>query len=161
MKNSVCLCLKLTKDDLYQSYQGLKNKNVRELMFLTKAGTRCGACVTPQPETKEKRSWFLQHLCDEWDKEIQRNEHFSNSSLIKKMQMIEDCLETVVRPELKKDQGHVELFHFEDDVVYLDYQGQCRSCQSSEQQTAQWIEEKLQIWCGFSLLKVGIVQHIQ
>jgi Fe-S cluster biogenesis protein NfuA/bacterioferritin-associated ferredoxin len=168
----VCHCLKLSKDDLYQAYKELPEKSLEALMTATKAGSRCGKCV----DLHSQRKVHVQDLLQDWNHgnpspPLDQDHHgpltqpndFSTYSFIKKIEIIEQCLDKVVRPELIKDQGTVEFFHLEHHlkhhIVYLDYQGQCRGCQSSWTHTADWIEEKLQQWCGFSSLKVGMVQE--
>jgi len=66
-------------------------------------------------------------------KELRKN-------LSPEMQKIEEILDRTIRPGLQGDGGDIELIRYEDNKVYVSYQGACGTCPSSTTGTLMAIE---------------------
>lgn len=56
------------------------------------------------------------------------------------MQKIEEILDRTIRPGLQGDGGDIDLIKYEDEKVYVSYQGACGTCPSSTTGTLMAIE---------------------
>lgn len=64
----------------------------------------------------------------------------SRQNLSPELQKIEEILDRTIRPGLQGDGGDIEIIKFEDDKVYVMYQGACGTCPSSTTGTLMAIE---------------------
>jgi Fe-S cluster biogenesis protein NfuA len=64
----------------------------------------------------------------------------SREHLSPEMQQIEDILDRTIRPGLQGDGGDIEVLKYEDNKVYVVYQGACGTCPSSTSGTLMAIE---------------------
>lgn len=64
----------------------------------------------------------------------------SRQNLSPDLQKIEEILDRTIRPGLQGDGGDIEIVKFEDDKVYVIYQGACGTCPSSTTGTLMAIE---------------------
>ncbi len=56
---------------------------------------------------------------------------------------IEQILDDTIRPALQMDGGDIQIINFENNIVYVNYQGACGSCPSSTMGTLKAIENIL------------------
>lgn len=64
----------------------------------------------------------------------------ARQSLSPELQKIEEILDRTIRPGLQGDGGDIEVIKFEDNKVYVTYQGACGTCPSSTTGTLMAIE---------------------
>jgi Fe-S cluster biogenesis protein NfuA len=64
----------------------------------------------------------------------------SREHLSPEMQQIEEILDRTIRPGLQGDGGDIEVLKYEDNKVYVVYQGACGTCPSSTSGTLMAIE---------------------
>jgi Fe-S cluster biogenesis protein NfuA len=64
----------------------------------------------------------------------------ARQNLSPELQKIEEILDRTIRPGLQGDGGDIEVIKFEDDKVYVMYQGACGTCPSSTTGTLMAIE---------------------
>lgn len=64
----------------------------------------------------------------------------SRSHLSPEVQKIEEILDRTIRPGLQGDGGDIDVVKFEDNKVYVSYQGACGTCPSSTTGTLMAIE---------------------
>jgi len=64
----------------------------------------------------------------------------SRQNLSPELQKIEEILDRTIRPGLQGDGGDIEVIKFEEDKVYVMYQGACGTCPSSTTGTLMAIE---------------------
>lgn len=62
------------------------------------------------------------------------------AGLSPQMQMIEEILDRTIRPGLQGDGGDIEVLKYEDDKLYVLYQGACGTCPSATTGTLMAIE---------------------
>ena len=64
----------------------------------------------------------------------------SRQNLSPELQKIEEILDRTIRPGLQGDGGDIEIIKFEENKVYVMYQGACGTCPSSTTGTLMAIE---------------------
>ncbi len=64
----------------------------------------------------------------------------ARQSLSPELQQIEEILDRTIRPGLQGDGGDIDVLKFEDNKVYVSYQGACGTCPSSTTGTLMAIE---------------------
>lgn len=68
----------------------------------------------------------------------------ARENLPPELQAIEEILDRTIRPGLQGDGGDIEVVKFENQVLYVNYQGACGTCPSSTSGTLMAIEGILQ-----------------
>lgn len=71
---------------------------------------------------------------------IQDSKKVKRASLPPDVQKIEEILDEQIRPGLQGDGGDIDVIKFEDNKVYVQYQGACGTCPSSTSATLSAIE---------------------
>jgi len=71
---------------------------------------------------------------------VQESKKSKRSELPEDVQKIEEILDRTIRPGLQGDGGDVEVVRYEDNKLYLMYQGACGTCPSSTSGTLMAIE---------------------
>jgi Fe-S cluster biogenesis protein NfuA len=64
----------------------------------------------------------------------------ARQNLSPELQKIEEILDRTIRPGLQGDGGDIEIIKFEDNKIYVSYQGACGTCPSSTTGTLMAIE---------------------
>lgn len=64
----------------------------------------------------------------------------ARQNLSPELQKIEEILDRTIRPGLQGDGGDIEIIKFEDNKIYVTYQGACGTCPSSTTGTLMAIE---------------------
>jgi Fe-S cluster biogenesis protein NfuA len=71
---------------------------------------------------------------------VQDEKKMSREHLSPDLQKIEEILDRTIRPGLQGDGGDIEVLKYEDNKVYVVYQGACGTCPSSTSGTLMAIE---------------------
>lgn len=149
----VCECARVSLKTIKDVIRINNLKTVEEITNYTKAGAFCKSCI--KPGGHEVRKYYLVDILDEvraqMDKEnIISNintKEFSKMSIVKKLKMIEQVLDTYVRPMLKNDNGDIEIIDIKDNQnfidLYIKYIGNCEKCISGQTGTLFFIEKTL------------------
>ena len=67
----------------------------------------------------------------------------ASCSLIQKIIKINNIIETVIAPELRKDFGDIELINVENNNVYVKLKGHCSTCANAKMTLKNFVETKL------------------
>jgi len=132
----ICHCFGVT-DKLIQKVIRENNlKTVEDVTNYTKAGGACGSCI-PKIE-------------DIIEDELKKAEEASNIqdqgkplTNIKRISLVEETIANVVRPELQKDGGDIELIDIDGKKVYVALRGSCANCVVSDVTLKNLVENKL------------------
>ncbi len=71
---------------------------------------------------------------------IHDEKKIARQNLSPELQQIEEILDRTIRPGLQGDGGDIDVLKFEDNKVYVSYQGACGTCPSSTTGTLMAIE---------------------
>lgn len=78
------------------------------------------------------------------DQTPQEEKKIARNDLSPELKQIEEILDETVRPGLQGDGGDIEILSYDDDKLYVRYQGACGTCPSSTEGTLMAIEGILQ-----------------
>ena len=128
----VCKCFGTTEDKIRQVIQENTLTKIQDITNYCKAGGGCGKCHGD-----------IQIILDD---EIKKRNNPQTQKPITKTQMIikvNNILENYVAAELRKDGGDIELLDIEDNKIYVNLQGACKNCPSSNLTLKNFVENVL------------------
>lgn len=136
----ICKCFGVTDRKIVRSIKENNLKTVEEVTNYTKAGGGCGRC---KGEIEELLKEF-------WEKEstkkdvIERVEkHERKLTNLQKISLIQDIIQTEIRPRLKSDGGDLELVDVDRNKVYVRFLGACLGCPATGVTLKALVESKL------------------
>ena len=135
----VCECFGVTDEKIKRDIIKNNLHTVNDVTNFTKAGGGCGSCV-PDIENILKEVWTEK----EPDKPAPPKKKLTN---IQKISMLQNVIETEIRPLLQADGGDIELVDFENNRVTVLLRGTCKGCLMSNV-TMTTIENKLKELIG-------------
>ena len=132
----VCHCFGIT-DKLIRSVVKNNNlKTVEDVTHYTKAGGACGACI-PQIED------ILEEELEKTEAAPVPESEKKPLTNIKRMQLVEETIADIIRPELMKDGGNIELIDIDGKNVYVALRGTCANCRLSDVTLQNLVQDKL------------------
>ncbi len=133
----VCHCFGVT-DKLIRKVVNENNlKTVEEVTHYTKAGGACGSCIHKIEDIIDEE---LKSPGAAGNQAKRGNKPLSN---IRRMQLVEETIATVIRPELQKDGGDIELVDIEGKKVFVALRGACSTCMVSQVTLKNLVEARL------------------
>jgi NifU-like protein len=133
----VCQCFGISDKLIRKVIRENNLKTVEDVTNYTKAGGGCGSCI---PDIEDILKEELQATIEAKDDVPAVKSPLSN---IKRMQMVEETLNDVIRPILSKDGGDVELIDIDGKRVYVALRGACTNCISANVTLKNLVEGKL------------------
>jgi NifU-like protein len=146
----VCECGRVTLRTIRDVIRINDLKTVDEITQYTKAGAYCKSCI--RPGGHEKRRYYLVDILKEVHREMENEvvsqyleeKNFQSMTLIQKHRAVEKVLNELVRPNLLKEGGNLEVVDMKEHEgitdVYIHYLGACSGCPSSQTGTLSYIE---------------------
>ncbi len=133
----VCKCFGITEDEIERVVRENALSSVEEVTNYTKAGGGCGNC---KPEIEE--------IVDRIKKEREEAAKPAGGApkkmtMLQKIKLIQETLDEVVRPMLKKDGGDLELVDVDGDRVIVSFRGMCAGCNVAQVTLKEVVEAKL------------------
>ena len=132
----VCECFGVTDIEVSRAVKESNLRSVEEITNFTKAGGGCGKC-------EDKLRTLLLETVSVDLKVVPVVEKPKKMTALKKIKKIEEVLEREIRPELRKDDGDIELIDVDGDFVTVSLRGACTSCTKSETTLKEYVEKKL------------------
>ena len=128
----VCKCFGTTEEKLRQVIRENNIDNLDGVQNFCKAGGGCGNC----------KHDILEILNDEIEKRLieQPKKVMSKTQMIIK---VNNVLENIVAPELRKDGGDIELIDIENNKIFVKLKGSCKNCPSHNLTLKNFVENKL------------------
>ena len=127
----VCECFGVTDLEIERAIRENNLTTVEEVTDYTKAGGGCESCHDTIQE-------IIAKVRDE-----ERPPARPKLSNIKKIKMIEETIESEIRPSLQQDGGDVELIDVVGNRVLVATRGACATCKASEITLKSLVEAKL------------------
>ena len=129
----ICKCFDITEEKIRKVDLENRLTTVDEITNFTKAGGGCGEC----------RSDIESILRDLWALKLpQTPVQTKKLTNLQKIALIQDVIETQVRPGLQADGGDVELVDIEGNRVIIALRGMCTGCTMSDV-TIKGIQDKI------------------
>ncbi len=133
----ICQCMNITDIDIRNAVHRQGIRNIDDMMELTKAGTVCGTCV---PKIEDIIEEELGRCSVNQESPADENTPMTN---LQKMRKIEDVINGVIRPGLKRDGGDIELVDINGDEVSVRLRGACSSCMTASITLENFVQEEL------------------
>ncbi|MGK7887748.1 MAG: Fe-S cluster assembly protein NifU [Leptolyngbyaceae cyanobacterium] len=142
----ICSCFGITETKIRRVAIENDLTEVEQVTNYIKAGGGCGTCLANIEdiliEVQSEKAALADRVTAQLDTSAEPAE-VPNLSPIQKITLIQQVLDTEVRPTLMADGGNVELYNVEGDRVQVILQGACGSCASSTETLKYAIEGKL------------------
>ncbi len=144
----ICQCMNITDVDIRKAVHEKGITNIDDMMESTGAGTVCGTCIPKIEDIIEEERGRCSIKDDRCCEEPMTN--------LQKIKKIEDAINSVIRPGLKRDGGDIELVDVQGDVVFVKLRGACSSCMSASMTLENFVQSELRK----SVSKDIIVKHV-
>jgi NifU-like protein len=132
----ICHCFGVT-DALIRKVISENNlKTVEDVTHYTKAGGACGSCI---PRIED----IIEEELKTASEKTELKEDKRPLTNIRRMQLVEETITNVIRPELQKDGGDIELVDIDNKKVIVALRGNCAFCVSSNVTLKNFVETKL------------------
>ncbi|MDI6743848.1 MAG: Fe-S cluster assembly protein NifU [Thermodesulfovibrionales bacterium] len=129
----VCKCFNVTEEKIRRVAIGNHLTTADEVMDYTKAGGGCGECRA-EIEAILKDIWML--------KKPEKPAVPKKLTNLQKIALIQEIIESEIRPGLQADGGDVELVDIDGDKVIIALRGMCTGCLMADV-TVKKIQDKL------------------
>lgn len=129
----VCKCFDVTEEKIRKVAMENHLTTVEEVTNFTKAGGGCGECQ-PEIEAILRDVWSI-----DMPAKSLKPKKLTN---LQKIALVQEIIETEIRPGLQKDNGDIELIDMDRNKVIVALRGMCSGCLMSDI-TIKGIEEKL------------------
>lgn len=145
----VCKCYGVTKDEIKRVALENNLTSLEQITNYTKAGGGCGQCHERIEELLAEVRAERNHSATAPERELPESKttttradekHLTN---LQRMHMIEEVIESRIRPALKQDGGDIELVDVDRNVITVRLKGACRTCPSATVTMRQFIEKEL------------------
>lgn len=138
----VCKCYGVTEKEIRRVAIENNLHTVEEVTNYTKAGGGCGQC-------HERIQEIIDDIYSAKEKPVKAKEAGISQkdkpalSNLEKIHLIENLIDSRIRPALKQDGGDIELVDIDHNVVSVELKGACSTCPSSTLTMRQFIEKEL------------------
>jgi NifU-like protein len=129
----ICKCFDVTEEKIRKVAIENHLTTVDDVTNFTKAGGGCGECV-PEIESLLKDIWSIQAPV--------KPEKPRKLTNLQKIALIQDVIETEIRPGLQADNGDIELIDIDRHKVIVALRGMCTGCVMADV-TLKGIQDKL------------------
>jgi len=132
----ICHCFGVTDPLIRKVIRENGLSTVEEITNYTKAGGGCGSCI---PRIEDI-------IADELKKDSMSADAEPDKkplTNIKRMQLVQETISTVIQPELQKDGGQIELIDVEGNKVFVALRGSCANCMLSDVTLKNLVEDRL------------------
>lgn len=129
----VCRCFDVTEEKIRKVAMENHLTTVDEITNFTKAGGGCGECIH-EIEVILRDLWSI--------KKPEKPSAPKKLTNLQRIALIQDIIETEIRPGLQADNGDIELIDIEGDKVSVALRGMCTGCMMADI-TIKGIEDKL------------------
>ena len=126
--NIICHCFGITEKEIISAIVDNGAKTFDDVSKITSAGLACGRC-------RENINAIISRYVKKETKEV--------LTPIQRIIKINNVIETIIAPELRKDLGDIELINVEDKNVYVKLKGHCSHCANAKLTLKNFIEVKL------------------
>ncbi len=140
----VCKCFGVTENQIRRAVIENKLSTVDEVTNYTKAGGGCGQCRDRIAEILDEIREEQQAPAVEEAAVVPAEVGGRALTTLEKMHLLEEIIETRIRPALQQDGGDIELVDFDHNVAYVILRGACATCPAAGITMRQFIEKEIQ-----------------
>jgi NifU-like protein len=133
----ICKCFGVEDTLIRKTIRENNLKTVEDVTNYTKAGGACGSCIPRIEDILHEELSFCDALAVA---EKKADRPLTN---IKRMQLVEETIASIIRPELQKDGGDIELLDIDGKKVLVALRGSCSNCVHSGLTLKNLVQERL------------------
>lgn len=133
----ICQCFGVTDKLIRKVISENELRTVEEVTNYTKAGGACGSCLH---KIEDILADELKNIPVTQSKKTPDNKPLTN---IRRMQLVEETINNLIRPILNRDGGNIELIDVDGKKVHVALRGNCANCVSSGVTIKNLVQEKL------------------
>ena len=139
----VCKCFGVTEPEIRRVVKENELETVEQVTNYTKAGGACGQC-------KEK----IQEIIDQVQADLMKDKGkradielnkppADGMTNLQRLHLIEEIIESRIRPALQQDHGDIELVDIDNDTILVKLRGACKSCPSASNTLRSFVEKEI------------------
>lgn len=133
----VCNCFGITQEEIERVVRENNLTTVEEVTNYTKAGGGCGLC---KPDIEA----IIETIRKERESaKTAETDAPRKMTTLQKIKLIQETLDDVIRPMLKRDGGDLELIDIDGDRVIISFRGMCANCNVAQFTMKDVVEAKL------------------
>jgi NifU-like protein len=132
----ICFCFGVTEGKIRRVIEEDHLKTVEDVTNYTKAGGGCGSCLDEIQAILDEIWGVEEHVASKETREVKQ---LTN---LERITLVQEILDSEVRPLLQKDGGDLELIDIDRTRVLIRMTGHCSGCRSALM-TSGWIQDKL------------------
>ncbi|HPJ36608.1 MAG TPA: Fe-S cluster assembly protein NifU [Spirochaetota bacterium] len=144
----ICHCMNISDEDIRKAVHENGVMNIDDMMEFTGAGTVCGTCIPKIEDIIEEEKGRCAAKSSTHSDEPMTN--------LQKMKKIEEVINSVIRPGLKRDGGDIELVDINGDEVMVRLRGACSSCMTAQMTLENFVQQELRN----NVSKNIIIKHV-
>lgn len=124
----ICNCFEVDEKTIIDAIKNHGAKTFEDISKITSAGLACARCKTS-----------IENIIKENTQQVASSELNPVQRIIK----INNVIETIIAPELRKDFGDIELIDVQNKNVYVKLKGHCSTCANAKLTLKNFVETKL------------------
>jgi len=132
----ICHCFGVTENLIRKAIRDNNLKTVEDVTNYTKAGGACGSCIPKIEDILHEMAGLVRTA----EGEKSGKKQLTN---IKRMQLVEESIQNVIKPMLRNDGGDIDLIDIAGKDVFVALRGTCVSCMASGVTLKNLVEAKL------------------
>jgi len=142
----VCNCFGITQEEIERVVRENNLTTVEEVTNYTKAGGGCGQC---KPDIEA----IIETIRKERESaKTTETDAPRKMTTLQKIKLIQETLDNVIRPLLKRDGGDLELLDIDGDRVLISFRGMCANCNVAQFTMKDVVEAKLREFVSPSIV---------
>jgi len=136
----ICTCFGVTEGEIARVIRENGLSSVEQVTNYCKAGGGCGGCHSDIEAILQRLGAKEPAKAAAQKRPARRPRSLTN---IKRMQLVQEIIDSQIRPALQRDGGDIELIDIDGPRVLVALRGMCSQCPAAGVTLEQWVQAKL------------------
>ncbi len=136
----ICTCFGVTEGEIARVIRENGLSSVEQVTNYCKAGGGCGGCHSDIEAILQRLGAKEPAKAAAQERPARRPKGLTN---IKRMQFVQEIIDSQIRPALQRDGGDIELIDIDGPRVLVALRGMCSQCPAAGVTLEQWVQAKL------------------
>jgi NifU-like protein len=136
----ICTCFGVTEGEIARVIRENSLTTVEQVTNYCKAGGGCGGCHSDIEAILQRLGAKEPAKAAAQKRPARRPKSLTN---IKRMQLVQEIIDSQIRPALQRDGGDIELIDIDGPRVLVALRGMCSQCPAAGVTLEQWVQAKL------------------
>ena len=137
----ICTCFGVTEGEIARVIRENSLTTVEQVTNYCKAGGGCGGCHSDIEAILQRLG--AKEPTQDPAPEPTADKTAKGMTNIKRIQLVQEIIDTQIRPALQRDNGDIELLDVEGHRVLVALRGMCSQCPAAGVTLEQWVQAKL------------------